>query len=288
MSVEVRRRPLNRRGFLALCAGCAVAGLAGDTSPPVIDTVGSALKYDGPSLTLTYWNGFTAADGKIMAALVREFNNSQVAITVDTRTYPWGSFYPNLRALSKRRRHRCRRDPGRSSRDRGEPRPAGALGRDRRSARPSPVRVPDPSVGSRGASGCALRNPAGRSLPGDVLQPGALREGWDRRTARPKRWASTRPVAACSSPASADRAGCPTTGPPFRSSSGCSGSTAGSLTTRMPGGQPTIRRPGLKRSPGWRTRSRRATARARSSAISIGGRSQPPAVATRSNSTASG
>lgn len=103
MSVEVRRRPLNRRGFLALCAGCAVAGLAGDTSPPVIDTVGSALKYDGPSLTLTYWNGFTAADGKIMAALVREFNNSQVAITVDTRTYPWGSFYPNLRALSKRR-----------------------------------------------------------------------------------------------------------------------------------------------------------------------------------------
>ncbi len=38
--------------------------------------------YEGPSITIEYWNGFTGDDGPAMQRLVDDFNDSQDKITV--------------------------------------------------------------------------------------------------------------------------------------------------------------------------------------------------------------
>src|SRR4051794_16045663 len=95
---------VSRRALLALGVGGAAASVCscqgGDSRKR--QPSGTSLRYDGPRLSLTYWNGFTGADSVTMGALVREFNDSQPDISVVTRTYPWKAFYANLHATDQR------------------------------------------------------------------------------------------------------------------------------------------------------------------------------------------
>ncbi len=98
-------RAFSRRGFLLLGAGSTVAlvtgcgsgeGVGGGTDEGVGGFSGGA--YDGPALTLAYWNGFTGGDGPTMQALVKSFNTDQEPITVQPNTIEWADFYQRLPA----------------------------------------------------------------------------------------------------------------------------------------------------------------------------------------------
>ena len=91
--------PLTRRQFLAVAGGVGVGTLAGcaGAGEPQVDT-GSALgdAYDGPPVTISYWNGFTGGDGPAMQKLVADFNASQDLITVDQNTVNWAQYYQRV------------------------------------------------------------------------------------------------------------------------------------------------------------------------------------------------
>ncbi|WP_426626113.1 ABC transporter substrate-binding protein [Leifsonia sp. McL0607] len=55
-------------------AGCSATSGSSDTSGPV---------------TLTYWHGYTEADGKVLDTIVDDFNKSQKNITIKTTTKTW-------------------------------------------------------------------------------------------------------------------------------------------------------------------------------------------------------
>jgi multiple sugar transport system substrate-binding protein len=91
---------LTRRQLLAIAGGAALTSVAsgcGGASTPVVDT-GSALgsQYDGPPVTITYWNGFTGGDGPAMRDLVAQFNSSQDRITVEQNTIQWAQYYQRV------------------------------------------------------------------------------------------------------------------------------------------------------------------------------------------------
>lgn len=99
--------PLNRRGFLLLGTGAATAlvagcgggqGVGGGTSTGGGDFTGS---YDGPSVTLDYWNGFTGGDGPTMQAMVKEFADAQENIDIKNNTVEWADFYQRLPAAAQ-------------------------------------------------------------------------------------------------------------------------------------------------------------------------------------------
>ena len=92
--------PLTRRQLLAAAGGAALASLAsgcGGAGTPVIDT-GSALGagYDGPPVTISFWNGFTGGDGPAMREMVAGFNASQDLITVEQNTVQWAQYYQRV------------------------------------------------------------------------------------------------------------------------------------------------------------------------------------------------
>ena len=91
---------LTRRQLLAIAGGAALANVAsgcGGASSPVIDT-GSPLgsSYDGPPVTISFWNGFTGGDGPAMRDLVAKFNDSQDRITVEQNTVQWAQYYQRV------------------------------------------------------------------------------------------------------------------------------------------------------------------------------------------------
>ncbi len=96
-------RPLSRRGFLAvggttlLLAGCGSGQGAGSTPEAGGEFTG---KYDGPQVTLDYWNGFTGGDGPTMQSMLKSFNGDQQNIVVKNNTMEWADFYQRLPAAS--------------------------------------------------------------------------------------------------------------------------------------------------------------------------------------------
>jgi multiple sugar transport system substrate-binding protein len=91
---------LNRRQLLTVAGGAALASVTaacGGATTPVIDT-GSALgsSYDGPRVTISFWNGFTGGDGPAMRDLVAKFNASQDRITVEQNTVQWAQYYQRV------------------------------------------------------------------------------------------------------------------------------------------------------------------------------------------------
>jgi multiple sugar transport system substrate-binding protein len=90
---------LTRRQFLALTGGVSLGALTGcaGASAPVVDT-GSALGqgYEGPPVTISYWNGFTGGDGPAMRQLVADFNDSQDLVTVEQNTVNWAQYYQRV------------------------------------------------------------------------------------------------------------------------------------------------------------------------------------------------
>ena len=55
-------------------------------------------EYTGPSVELSYWNGFTGGDGPFMEKMVEEFNAEHDNIKVKSNTMQWADFYQRLPA----------------------------------------------------------------------------------------------------------------------------------------------------------------------------------------------
>jgi multiple sugar transport system substrate-binding protein len=108
MSEFTNPSSLSRRGFLALGGGAGAAALLaacgggksasdaaqGAASPSGTFTAG----YNGPAVTLSYWNGFTGGDGPFMKKLVAQFMKENPKITVQSNTIEWAQYYQRLPA----------------------------------------------------------------------------------------------------------------------------------------------------------------------------------------------
>lgn len=100
--------PLTRRRLLtgALGLGGAIAlGACGNGSGTVPGQAaqsagggGGATGYDGPKVTLQFWNGFTGGDGPYMKKLVDQFNAEHPNIAVTMNTMQWSDYYTKLPA----------------------------------------------------------------------------------------------------------------------------------------------------------------------------------------------
>lgn len=78
-------------GCIGLVAGCSGGGAGAEAEP-------FTGEYDGPEVTLSFWNGFTGGDGPFMQDLVDQFNDEHETITVETNTMEWGDLYQRLPA----------------------------------------------------------------------------------------------------------------------------------------------------------------------------------------------
>jgi multiple sugar transport system substrate-binding protein len=106
MNTRAQHSELTRRGFLALSAGGAAALLAGcgkGVGAPQGAGVGgySGHAYDGPPVTLSYWDGFTGGDGATMDKIVKAFNAAHKNITVEQNTMEWADFDQKLPAAAQ-------------------------------------------------------------------------------------------------------------------------------------------------------------------------------------------
>lgn len=97
--------PVNRRNFLflgattAFLAGCGGgSGVGGGTKDAGGEFTGS---YDGPQITLDYWNGFTGGDGPTMLDMVKEFSDANDNIDVKNTTIQWAEYYQKLPAAAQ-------------------------------------------------------------------------------------------------------------------------------------------------------------------------------------------
>jgi multiple sugar transport system substrate-binding protein len=81
-------------GLLALTA-CGGGQGAGPAAPAESDFTG---EYDGPDVTLSYWNGFTGGDGPFMEELVKQFQEEHDNIKVESNTVQWADFYQRVPA----------------------------------------------------------------------------------------------------------------------------------------------------------------------------------------------
>lgn len=57
---------------------------------------GGATGYDGPPVTLAYWNGLTGGDGPIMKKLTNQFSQEHPNIKITTTTIAWAEYYQKL------------------------------------------------------------------------------------------------------------------------------------------------------------------------------------------------
>lgn len=96
---QISRRTLLRgAGALGLAGttGLAACGRPVDTSAQLPDVGGG--DYDGPPITLQFWNGLTGGDGPVMRKLLAEFTASHPAISVEMYAIPWSNFYQKFPA----------------------------------------------------------------------------------------------------------------------------------------------------------------------------------------------
>ncbi|MEV5432604.1 ABC transporter substrate-binding protein [Streptomyces sp. NPDC052701] len=99
--------PVRRRAFLGAAAGVTAAGFltacsggtkvgAGENDTGDAPAFGGG-EYDGPEVTLEYWNGFTGGDGPHMKAMLAAFNEKYAGrITVKNTTRRWEDLYPAM------------------------------------------------------------------------------------------------------------------------------------------------------------------------------------------------
>lgn len=85
-------------GLLAACGGGKSAGEAagGGGAPSGAQTFSGT--YDGPDLTLSYWNGFTGGDGPFMQKMVKDFMAENPKIKIANNTVEWGQYYQRMPA----------------------------------------------------------------------------------------------------------------------------------------------------------------------------------------------
>jgi multiple sugar transport system substrate-binding protein len=91
-------RRLTRQEFLLLSAGAgaglALAGCGGSQTD--VQTAGSGKSYNGPKVTLSFWNGFTGGDGPYMIKMVEEFSSQNKKINVSMNTVDWADYYQKV------------------------------------------------------------------------------------------------------------------------------------------------------------------------------------------------
>jgi multiple sugar transport system substrate-binding protein len=93
---------LNRRDFLRLggMAGAAalLGGCGGSSTPPGAgaQNFGSGSTYNGPKVTLEFWNGFTGGDGPFLRRLVDQFSREQKNIDVNMTVMEWEEYYSKV------------------------------------------------------------------------------------------------------------------------------------------------------------------------------------------------
>ncbi|MEW1846402.1 ABC transporter substrate-binding protein [Nonomuraea angiospora] len=95
---------LSRRRALGLGLGALVIGAAGcgggggpkQAQAPA--TTAAPTEYAGPSVSLSFWNGFTGGDGPVMKKLVDQFNAEHPNIKVSMNVYKWEDYYAKVPA----------------------------------------------------------------------------------------------------------------------------------------------------------------------------------------------
>jgi multiple sugar transport system substrate-binding protein len=92
---------LSRRGLLGLGAalgvGAAVSACGGGSSagPGAAADLAEG-PYEGPKVTLNFWNGFTGGDGPYMQQMVEAFNKEHENIEVKMNVLRWADFYSKV------------------------------------------------------------------------------------------------------------------------------------------------------------------------------------------------
>lgn len=94
---------LTRRSLLqgigaigALGAGAMLTSCAPTIGSASLPSVGA--DYDGPPVTLRFWNGLTGGDGPVMRSLLAEFAQVHPDITIEMYALPWPDFYQKFPA----------------------------------------------------------------------------------------------------------------------------------------------------------------------------------------------
>lgn len=92
----------NRRDFLRFSGvtGAAVllGGCGGTSTPPGAgsQSFGSGATYDGPKVTLEFWNGWTGGDGPFARAMCEQFSKEQKNIDVKMTVLEWEDYYSKV------------------------------------------------------------------------------------------------------------------------------------------------------------------------------------------------
>ena len=92
-------RTISRRDFLTLSALAGAGAFltsCGNPTPQVSTGPPLGGGYDGPPVTIEYWNGFTGGDGPAMRQLVEDFNNGQDLISVRMNVVQWAQYYQRV------------------------------------------------------------------------------------------------------------------------------------------------------------------------------------------------
>lgn len=97
-------RELTRREFLVVGAGAGLflAGCGGGPqNNPALQGQGAGgggKSYNGPKVSLAFWNGFTGGDGPFMRQLVEQFSSEHKNIDVSMNTVEWENYYQQVPA----------------------------------------------------------------------------------------------------------------------------------------------------------------------------------------------
>jgi multiple sugar transport system substrate-binding protein len=102
---QTPRPGLTRRGLLgaggSFGLAAALAACGGSKTPPTASAPAGGnggASYNGPNVTLKFWNGFTGADGVGIKQIVDDFNSKNPKIKVEMNVYQWADFFQKLPA----------------------------------------------------------------------------------------------------------------------------------------------------------------------------------------------
>lgn len=92
---EILNTALSRRALLVGSLGVGSAALLAPSASAANTAATSDVvpKYNGPKVTLAFWNGFTGGDGPYMKAMVKKFNAANKNIQIKDNTIQWGDYY---------------------------------------------------------------------------------------------------------------------------------------------------------------------------------------------------
>ena len=82
----------------AVLAGCGGGKSAGETAGGAEPETTFTGGYDGPPVTLSYWNGFTGGDGPFMKQMVADFMAENSKIKIEENTVEWAQYYQRMPA----------------------------------------------------------------------------------------------------------------------------------------------------------------------------------------------